>query len=229
MLNALLDRSGATGIWAMRAMFLDELGQVALAISCADYGALRSVLEQYGNPDDALPKTWSNRGDSLYAVLTWEVKMEIPVCTCLVIFFLAAASPALANSILIRSANAEGCDYDALGPGGFFQGPGDIYGDPCQTQSQTNGPAFASFSYTIHPCLSGESGARRPRAVPLRFQAPIQVGCFRQIAVRGMAVFDRLLRQQHRRYTLEHRGSTCLSPHCKMLARRLALSGGFFC
>jgi hypothetical protein len=174
-------------------------------------------------------KLGHNRGDSLYAVLTWKVKMEIPVWTCLVIFFLAAALPALANSILIRSANAVECDYDALGPGGFFQGTGDIYGNPCQTQSQTNGPALASFSHTIHPCLSGETGAPttgRAAAVP---GANTSWLCFRQIVlVRGMAVFDWLLRQQPRRYTLEHRGSTCLSPHYKMLARRLALSGGFF-
>ncbi len=73
-------------------------------------------------------------------------------------FLLIPGNPATAGA-LESIADAYGCDYDSLGPGGYFQGVGDIYGNPCQVQGALDGPAQASFSFTIHPGLSGENGA----------------------------------------------------------------------
>jgi hypothetical protein len=80
------------------------------------------------------------------------------VFTCSIVFLAVPSVPAAAD-VLFSSASATGCDYDALGPGGVFQGGGDPYGNPCDIRNVPNGPAFASFSFTIHPGLSGEDGA----------------------------------------------------------------------
>jgi PEP-CTERM motif len=65
-------------------------------------------------------------------------------------------SIAVANTI--SDANVTACDYDALGPGSYFQGQGDPFGNPCLSTFNFNGPADIPFSYTLHPGSSGESG-----------------------------------------------------------------------
>jgi hypothetical protein len=45
-----------------------------------DWKAYRPLLMGTGTASgEALPNTWSNRGDSLYTLRGWEAKMEIPV------------------------------------------------------------------------------------------------------------------------------------------------------
>jgi hypothetical protein len=78
-----------------------------------------------------------------------------------VLVFLIASWPVLVRPAVgstISDANVTACDYDALGPGGYFQGQGDPYGNPCMSNFTFNGPSDVGFSYTIHPGFSGESG-----------------------------------------------------------------------
>lgn len=67
------------------------------------------------------------------------------VCVC-ALEFLAASRPGRADS-----SYAVACDYDELGPGGYFQGQPDPFGHFCQPQSTDSATAFAQFSFVIHP------------------------------------------------------------------------------
>src|ERR1700722_3259844 len=81
--------------------------------------------------------------------------------TVLAVYFSITSSPVLVRPAVastISDANVTACDYGALGPGGYFQGQGDPYGNPCMFDSNFNGPAHVAFSFTIHPGFSGESG-----------------------------------------------------------------------
>jgi hypothetical protein len=73
--------------------------------------------------------------------------------------FLAATSN---GSPIFSTGAVTACDYGQLGPGGSFQSVADPFGlAPCDTSFTMNGSALGAASATIHPGLSGESGAPR--------------------------------------------------------------------